>query len=266
MTVANARHCRICRGPHSKIVHRIQKLPASQLPKGYRWGRRRNPAAMDGHTFVVIAHGKDGEVAYRGREAHLSYGAAWREAQIVARRRGLTDVHIVKDGKDIVGEVKARTNPSFGWDVVYRKRGSIGPWRYWMSSTSKIAADALASQETGRLKSREFRVIEARGEYIPTMNAPVLAHHGRNRPNPNYKPGPHSCRLCGDEIGEEEVADGQEYGYGNLCWRCDFEQHSGISHFNRDRSNGPPVFDGTWRFPRYDDKRALIAAYRRGRI
>lgn len=73
---------------------------------------RRNPAAMDGHVFVVIAHGKNGEVAYRGREAHLTYGAAWREAQIVARRRGLTDVHIVKDGKDIVGEVRARTNPS----------------------------------------------------------------------------------------------------------------------------------------------------------
>lgn len=62
-------------------------------------------------SYRVIAHSRSGEVAYRGTEVHGSYGAAEAEARVVARRAGLTDVHIVKDGKRIVGEVKARSNP-----------------------------------------------------------------------------------------------------------------------------------------------------------
>lgn len=73
---------------------------------------RHNPASLGGDSFRVVAHGKNGEVAFRGRELHRTYGAAWKEAQVVAKRRDLTDVHIVKNGQHIVGEIKARKNPT----------------------------------------------------------------------------------------------------------------------------------------------------------
>jgi hypothetical protein len=121
---------------------------------------------MDGHVFVVIAHGKNGEVAYRGREAHLTYGAAWREAQIVARRRGLTDVHIVKDGKDIVGEVKARTNPSAGdrYRMVHsRPHGWHHLWNVVDTRTGKVLVEdetyAIATQAVEAYNGRTRGVV-----------------------------------------------------------------------------------------------------------
>jgi hypothetical protein len=63
--------------------------------------------------YRVIAHGLNGEVVYRSTQIQSTYGAADAEARIVARRRDITDVHIVKDGKRIVAEIKAaRKNPS----------------------------------------------------------------------------------------------------------------------------------------------------------
>ena len=72
---------------------------------------RPNPAALGGDSFRVVAHGKNGEVAYRGAQHHRTYAAAWREAQVIAKRRGLTDVHVVKNGESIIGEIRARKNP-----------------------------------------------------------------------------------------------------------------------------------------------------------
>ena len=71
-------------------------------------------------SYRVIAHSRSGEVAYRGTEVHGSYGAAEAEARDVARRAGLTDVHIVKNGQRIVGEVKA---------VGGARRNPAGPYR-----------------------------------------------------------------------------------------------------------------------------------------
>lgn len=84
-------------------------------------------------SYRVIAHSRSGEVAYRGTEVHGSYGAAEAEARVVARRAGLTDVHIVKDGKRIVGEVKAvggaRPNPNRFTSVGALHRAVMGAIR-----------------------------------------------------------------------------------------------------------------------------------------
>lgn len=220
-----------------------------------RVAKRRNP---DGHAFRVIAHGRNGEVAYRGRELHRSYGAAWAEARVVARRRGLTDVHVVKDGESLVGELKARRNPSAGdrYKMVHsRPHGWHHLWKVIDTKTGKVLVEdetyAVASQACEGFNGRTRGVSGEIREWA--------------RPNPRADGGDAAdCRLCGDGISEEEVEDGKEYRYGLLCWPCDFEKHSGISDLNRDRSYGPPVFDGTWR--RYGTKHELKAAYRRGRI
>lgn len=163
------------------------------------WGRlpsaiRPNPSAMDGHTFVVIAHGKDGEVAYRGREAHLSYGAAWREAQIVARRRGLTDVHIVKDGQHIVGEIKARKNPSKPKAVVSD----------FLFAVNKAIIDAFR-RGTGDIKeARAFMVSaaswsESAGSVFRRGSLTKAEQHGKKAADAAWAAGSYDERL-GEDI------------------------------------------------------------------
>lgn len=332
-------HCRICRGPHSRIVHRIQKLPASRLPKGHRWGRRRNPDASPGDTFRVVAHGKNGEVAYRGRELHSTYGSAWKEAQSVARRAGLTDVHVVKNGEAIVGEIKAsvgpRRNPSASvssHEAIRRavrdasfefsvgplllinpkvdplgglwvaKRGSryevwvpgdVSSTRY-MASTPTAVADYAWGYLRGKPQTGTGPSVRRRNptpiEWMKCGECNRRVRFTKNLASQRWvadwhravggagfcvgsrKPARESsrtnpfvpCERCSTGISEDEAEDGELYEYGNLCWECDFETHSGISDMDHDRSYGPPVFDGSWR--RYDDRRALRAAYKRGTI
>lgn len=75
-------------------------------------------------SYRVVAHGSNAEVVYRGREIHGSFGAAQREAEAVARsRRGLADVHVVKDGKIVWETGAVRKNP-FQWAP--RDRDAIG--------------------------------------------------------------------------------------------------------------------------------------------
>lgn len=77
-------------------------------------------------SYRVVAHGSNAEVVYRGREIHGSFGAAQREAEAVARsRRGLADVHVIKDGKIVWETGAVRKNPSYFVDVIDARTGHV---------------------------------------------------------------------------------------------------------------------------------------------
>lgn len=127
-------------------------------------------------SYRVIAHSRSGEVAYRGTEVHGSYGAAEAEARVVARRAGLTDVHIVKDGERIVGEVKAfggaRSNPKHVeefWDgdvhgIVESSENNDGPWSWsvQMSAHGNEAHYSRDDDRSGFASSRSEAIARAR--------------------------------------------------------------------------------------------------------